>query len=230
MSFTHLVLHKVLVCEICNGSYPENKHDFKKCESIDIKWEEVRRTTDFSLLYEPNVLEWFNGKHIEDEIKWGKYIETKFNKKKKLEENNNQWTTFFCEEVVYLLLILNGFTPMKQPYIETWGSRNSSVKKSHHRPDLETEHYIWEVKGRNYTTNGTAGEKIYGVPDKYIDIPQMTNKRVIIVCCGYQEVEARSRFNMFGGGSPHKQMLMEMYEQIGFTYIGCSDLLKIIIS
>ena len=56
-------------------------------------------------------------------------------------------------------------------------------------PDWETEDAIWEVKTRNWSVPGTAGEKILGVPYKYSDVPELYGKPLKIVCVAYQEWE-----------------------------------------
>lgn len=226
-------LNEMILCDICNGEYPKHKHDFKDCKPVDIEWDKLKSNTDFSLLYEPGILDWFYGNNITNchELTWGMNIERKYNIRTNREKKTNQWTTFLCEEVVYLLLILNGFKPIRRPVIETQESCVSSyAKKCAHIPDLGTDDFYFEVKGRNYSTSGTAGEKITGVPFKYSDIPNMTNKRVIIVCCGYQEIEARDTFKLFGGGDDGKVSHLNYFNEKGFTYVACSDLLKTIIS
>ena len=73
------------------------------------------------------------------------------------------------------------------------------IEYTHHEkkngiiPDFETDECFYEIKTRRYNMNGTAGEKIPGVPFKYRYISQ--KKPVIIVLVAYQEVEMRSLFN-----------------------------------
>lgn len=63
---------------------------------------------------------------------------------------------------------------------------------AHFKPDLETDKYIIEVKTRNWTTSGTAGEKVLGVPRKYMDVPILYGKPLLIILVGYQEYEYSS--------------------------------------
>ena len=57
-------------------------------------------------------------------------------------------------------------------------------RKNAHDLDLETITYMVEVKTGSYFTTGTAGEKMYGVPWKYADVPRLYGKPLRIVCIG----------------------------------------------
>ena len=210
---------KFTECDICNGVYPESKHNFEECFSLDTEWDILVMNTDFGILKEPYVVEWFNcirtHDNIDDESRWGNYLIKKYCNSKK---NTCQWTTLLGEYVVKLLLIING---------------HIIVKKQNHKgynPDIETTDYIYEVKTRNYNTQGTAGEKILGVSKKYADVPMLFNKNVFIVLCGYQEVEGDNKFKLFGNGSLILKQMLIFEKIMGFTYLRCSDLLKAIIS
>ena len=91
--------------------------------------------------------------------------------------NNKQWTTKLGEELVKQIFILKGN--------KVWRPE----KKQHYIPDLETKDYIIEVKTISWTTTGTAGEKVFGTPFKYAEIPILYNKPLLIICVGYQEYE-----------------------------------------
>lgn len=93
------------------------------------------------------------------------------------QKNNNQWTTLLGENLVKRTLMRNGYK-VRRP-----------ICKEHYRPDFETDEYIIEVKTRNWTTSGTAGEKVFGTPYKYSDIPRLYEKPLIIVCVAFQEYE-----------------------------------------
>ena len=82
----------------------------------------------------------------------------------------NQWTTKLGEQLVYDTLVKSGKI-VKRP-----------KQMSCYRPDWETDDAIWEVKTRNWTTTGIAGEKVFGVPYKYSDIPELYKKPLKIVC------------------------------------------------
>lgn len=53
-----------------------------------------------------------------------------------------------------------------------------------HDLDLETVKEMIEVKTGSYFTSGTAGEKIYGVPWKYADVPRLHKKPLLIILIG----------------------------------------------
>ena len=85
----------------------------------------------------------------DNEFEWGKKMLLLKNKNIKV---NKQWTNKFgeyiCEEI-YTLLDKNVYIPKKI---------------NHFQPDLETDNEIIEVKTGTYGTEGTAHEKILGVP------------------------------------------------------------------
>lgn len=206
-------------CKICGGTYPLGKHDFERCCSLDPEWDLQMMNTSFNILKEPHLIEWFSCikvfNNIDDEKEWGNMLIRKYCNSKK---GTVQWTTLLGEYVVKLLLILNG---------------HKIVKKQKHKgynPDIETTECIYEVKTRNYNTLGTAGEKILGVSKKYANVPTLYNKKVVIVLCGYQEIEGDEKFKLFGTGSDNLKKILDFERSMGFTYLRCSDLLKIIIS
>lgn len=190
----------------------ETKKDFGRhlCSILENK----------TIFNEPNLIDWFNCKkpfnNIKDEKNWGNYIIRKYcNYTKK--KDTNQWTTRLGEHVVKMLLKLNG---------------HIIVHKQKHKGyniDIETTNLLYEVKSRNYNTTGTAGEKILGVSKKYAEVPTLYGKNVIIVVCGYQEQEAIEKFKLFDPPNNLKKIL-DFEKSLGFTYLRCSDLLKIIIS
>jgi hypothetical protein len=93
-------------------------------------------------------------------------------------------------------------------------------------PDIETSKAIIEVKTRNYTTSGTCGEKILGAPYKYCGIYDTTKKPIYIVLVGYQEYEARTRFNMSKNTTTAaKKKLLDIYwREFKIRYIFLSEL------
>ena len=130
-------------------------------------------------------------------------------------KDNNQWTTKLGESFVFTLLQkLN-----ENPRIPS--------AKSKYRPDIETDEYIYEVKTRNWTTPGTAGEKVYGSPYKYAEIPELYNKPLKIVCVAFQEYE------LTHGATPifdnvrklHKEIL-DFYKSKNIHFIKCTDLIN----
>ena len=52
-------------------------------------------------------------------------------------------------------------------------------KKDGYIPDWECDDAIYEVKTRNWTTGGSAGEKVLGVMYKYSDIPYYLLKKYL---------------------------------------------------
>ena len=95
-----------------------------------------------------------------------------------------------------------------------------------YKPDWETEDGIYEVKTRNWTTTGTAGEKILGTPFKYADIPVLYKKPLYIVTIAYQEYEAFSKFELFDSKSQRRIQMIKQWKEMDIEFIKCSDLLK----
>lgn len=93
-----------------------------------------------------------------------------------------------------------------------------------HRPDLETGDTIWEVKCRTWTTPGTAGDKVIGVPWKYAAAPRLYGKPLRIVLCGYQEYEARHNFRIWDP-SPEQQALWDAIKSLDIEYVPFTSLL-----
>ena len=62
------------------------------------------------------------------------------------QKSNGNWTTLLGEGLVHDVLCKRGENPRKP------------VRKGGYEPDWETDNYIYEVKTRNWTTSGTAGE------------------------------------------------------------------------
>jgi len=147
-----------------------------------------------------------NKKDNEAEKKWGNLI-TK-------QTNNNQWTTKLGEQILQeILLVQKG---------NVWRPKQLDG----HKPDWETEDGIYEVKTRNWTTSGTAGEKILGTPFKYADIPFLYKKPLYIVLIAYQEYEASCKFELFNSRNPRKNKMIQLWKEMDIEYIKCSDLLK----
>ena len=145
-------------------------------------------------------------KHNDVEKKWGNLITE--------QTNNNQWTTKLGETILKeILLVQKG---------DVWRPKQLDG----HKPDWETEDGIYEVKTRNWTTSGTAGEKILGTPFKYADIPVLYKKPLYIVTIAYQEYEACSKFELFNSRNPRKIKMIEQWKEMGIEYIKCSDLLE----
>lgn len=142
------------------------------------------------------------------------------------ENNSAQWTTKLCEEVVKEALIRLGRKNVKRTT-----SKKSSIREKSYNPDLECDDYVYEVKGRSWTTTGTAGEKILGVPLKYGEVPSLYEKPLQIILVGYQEYEAREGF-AFGDLLDKKNQTEELQESLAFykehdiEYVAFTDILE----
>ena len=130
--------------------------------------------------------------------------------------NNGQWTTNLGEGIV------------KEVY-ERKGQKIWRPKKiGNYKPDWETEDEIIEVKTRNWTTPGTIGEKVFGTPYKYSDIPRLTKKPLKIVCIAYQEYElTHGNIKIFSDDiSKEKKGYLQFVKSLGIEYVPFSKLLE----
>lgn len=127
----------------------------------------------------------------------------------------NQWTTKLGEYFVEELLRKIGYNVRQ------------GKKIGHYNPDRETDEFIVEVKTRNWTTSGTAGEKVYGTPLKYAGIPKATGKPLLIVCVGFQEREFITGNTPVFGPNVHEdqQEFLDFYKSKNIYYVPCSYLI-----
>lgn len=138
----------------------------------------------------------------------------------------SQWTTKFCQDLVKEALVKLGRKNVKRA--ET---KQSSVRNKNYEPDLECDEYVYEVKGRNWTTSGTAGEKTLGTPLKYGELPKLYKKPLQIVLVGYQEYEVKRGF-AFGDLLDKNNQTKELQESLAFykehsiEYVAFTDILK----
>jgi len=140
-----------------------------------------------------------------DEVEWGNLMIG--------QTSNKQWTTLLGEGLVRDVLKLLGKNP-----------RNPQTKDGY-RPDIETDDAIWEVKTRNWTVTGTAGEKVLGTMYKYSDIPTSYGKPLKIVCVGYQEYElTHGTTKIFGEVSANKKAYLDLARTQHVEYVKFSDL------
>ena len=95
-----------------------------------------------------------------------------------------------------------------------------------YKPDWETEDGIYEAKTRNWTTSGTAGEKILGVPYKYSEVPIYYGKPLYIVVIAYQEYEASEKFELFNTSSQQRIDMLKMWKNMNIQYVKFSNLLE----
>jgi len=139
---------------------------------------------------------------------------------------NNQWTTKLCENLVEEAMIMLGRKNVKKTI-----QKRGLVRSKKYSPDLECDNFVYEVKGRSWTTTGTAGEKILGVPLKYGEVPELYEKPLQIVLVGYQEYEAREGFQ-FGDLLDSDEQTKRLKESLAFykkneiEYVGFTDILK----
>jgi hypothetical protein len=137
-----------------------------------------------------------------------------------------QWTTVLCQELVMEALIKLG-----RKHVRKTKPMQSSLRDKSYDPDLVCDDYVYEVKGRSWTTPGTAGEKILGVPLKYGELPRLYKKPLQIILVGYQEYEAREKF-AFGDLLDSKNQTKELHESLAFykeqeiEYVAFTDILK----
>ena len=134
------------------------------------------------------------------------------------QSQNGNWTTVLGESLVRDILERKGLNPRRPK------------RKGHYQPDWETYDAIWEVKTRNWTTTGTAGEKVYGVPFKYSDVPILYGKQLKIVCVAFQEYElTHGNTKIFAEEnkiSYHKQQMLDLWKEMGIQFVKFSDLVK----
>jgi hypothetical protein len=138
----------------------------------------------------------------------------------------SQWTTKLCQDVV-----MEALKKLGRKNVHRAVSTRSSVRDKGYQPDLECDEYVYEVKGRNWSTTGTAGEKILGVPLKYGELPRLYKKPLQIILVGYQEYEARNGF-AFGDLLNKNDQTKELQESLAFykehsiEYVAFTDILK----
>lgn len=141
-------------------------------------------------------------------------------------DGGGQWTTKLCED-----LVLEALTKLGRKNVRKTKQMKSSVRDRRYSPDLECNNFVYEVKGRNWTTTGTAGEKILGVPLKYGEVPSLYGKPLQIILVGYQEYEAKEGF-AFGDLLNSKNQTKELHASLAFykeqhiEYVAFTDILK----
>lgn len=149
----------------------------------------------------------------------------------------HQWSNKFGEKLVeYLLKSHNENSIPVRKYMDVlignFVPNRPIVQRIFNRPvtkfkvDLETDNFIVEVKTRNWSTTGTAGDKIYCTPFKYWNLPKLYNKPLIIVLVGYMEYEAKYKMGLWDDNHDGNRQLLEVCARNNIYYIGASDLLK----
>jgi hypothetical protein len=132
------------------------------------------------------------------------------------DKKTNQWTTVVGEHFVKDILIILGHQVILKP-----------SKKESKQPDIITDKSVYEVKSRTWGTTGTAGEKIYGVPWKYCDIPRLFGKPLYIVLVAAQEQRDGAE-ELLSVPTPEKKKMIEFWQSMNIHFIQLSTLLKII--
>ena len=152
---------------------------------------------------------WSNKKQNREDNKFEKEWGNKI-----IQQKTNQWTAKLGEYILEeVLLVLEE---------KCWRPK----KINGYKPDWETPNAIYEVKTRNWTTTGTAGEKFLGTPYKYSDIPILYKKPLYIVVIAYQEYEAINKFKLFDDKSERKNKIINLWKDFDIHYIKFSDLLR----
>ena len=156
------------------------------------------------------------------EKKWGHDILIKY-LNYPLDKYTCQWTNRFGEELVKEALIKLG----KKNVTSAKTIKNEHGKN--YQLDIQCDDYLYEVKTRNWTTCGTAGEKILGIPLKYSGVTE-NGKTVKIILIGYAEYEAKHDFafgNLFQIETCNKnaQNILKTFKNTGFEFIPFTDIL-----
>ena len=129
-----------------------------------------------------------------------------------------QWTTKLGENFVAKILSNSGYTV------------NRPIKKECYKPDWEIEEAIIEVKTRNWTTPGTAGEKVLGSPYKYAAIPRLYGKPLKIICVAYQEYELTyGNTKVFGEYKDihiEQKKMLDIWKGMDIEFVKFSDIIN----
>lgn len=177
----------------------------------------ARRKT--SMVIAPTLRNWIKGTDF-DQMKKNKKqndIEYEMIRECYNTQSRKQWTNEFGEDVVRHVLALLGHDVYPKRPVFTHDGQTYVL-------DIETDKCLVEVKTRNWTTSGTAGEKIAGVPFKYRYVSNESKKPVLIVLVGYQEYEAVHKFGLFKDDEV-TLMHTKLWKSLGFEFVKLSDLL-----
>lgn len=188
----------------------------------DLIREAILPYSKIRFLHKEGVLEWLYGEPSfisiltkESENEWGCNL---------IGKKSNQWTTLLGEYIMEDMLRLMGKNPRK---IQTPQKAKNGKRLD---PDRETDDALYECKARNYTTTGTAGEKILGSPIKYAEVYRLYNKPLTIVCMAFQQKEAEKDFMLFAPSStqsPELRTQLQFWEEhFHIRYTRATDLLE----
>jgi len=92
-----------------------------------------------------------------------------------------------------------------------------------HDLDLETIKEMIEVKTGSYFTTGTAGEKIFGVPWKYADVPRLYNKPLLVVLIGGDKKDSEL---VCESNVPEREDIKKYWKSINITFACFKKLLN----
>ncbi len=189
---------------------------------------------NLNLLNNPKVIQWcYEGvtkislinTESEEKLKESKEIEKKWGNEVIETIDGKQWTTALCQD-----LVMEALKKLGRKNVRKTKPVKSSIRDKKYDPDLECDDYVYEVKGRSWSTPGTAGEKILGVPLKYGELPYLFKKPLQIILVGYQEYEAKEKF-AFGDLLDKNNQTKELKDSLAFfnkhdiEYIGFTDIL-----
>tara|TARA_B100000123_G_C25731002_1_gene429262 strand:+ start:894 stop:1700 length:807 start_codon:yes stop_codon:yes gene_type:complete len=171
-------------------------------------------------------------KKYEDKNK-PKYKYNKGQIKEKRRENEAEWNMKLMKEIrpdlfkkehsQSSLFGLFGEILVKEYYILIGEFKSDKPdKKAGHDLDLETIKEMIEVKTGSYFTTGTAGEKIYGVPYKYSEVPDLYGKPLLIILIGGDKNDS----SLVCESSPKKEKMKKIWkEEFNITFICFKSLL-----
>lgn len=190
---------------------------------------------NLNLLNDPKVIQWcyeaitpvsLMNTESEKKLTESKEIEKRWGNEVLGTIEGKQWTTVLCQDLVMEALIKLGRKNVRRPE-----SLISTLRDKSYDPDIECDDYVYEVKGRSWSTPGTAGEKILGVPLKYGELLRLYKKPLQIILVGYQEFEAREKF-AFGDLLDSNNQTPELHESLAFykeqqiEYVAFTDILS----
>jgi hypothetical protein len=118
------------------------------------------------------------------------------------------------EEIVRELLLAEGQVAVKP-----------TILAEKYELDWETPTHMIEAKSQGHHMTGTADEKIFGVPFKYADVPDLYKKPVRVILVGGAEVKARTR-QLLDPVKESKQRHVAFWASEGFTFVGASQILR----
>jgi hypothetical protein len=221
--------NKVITYLIKKNRNIESNNMMTKNPNYIFKDNEFKSVINWALNPREYGLIWKPTKEEKTKLKLLKLSCSKLREKAKMEEKlwgnklinqdgNVNWTTKLGEGLVHDVLVKMGENPRK-------------TLKNGCCPDWETDNCVYEVKTRNWTTTGTAGEKVLGTMYKYSDVPKIFNKPLKIICVGYEEWElthGKDNIRIFKNISQSKEAFIKLAKDLNIEYIPFSQFVKTI--